>query len=425
MTRPQLDELCTRAKCTILSKASTAHLDAYVLSESSLFVYEHRLIMKTCGTTTLLRCLSTLFEFSDKLQMQLSWVGYSRKNFLFPTRQLWPHVNFGEEMRYIDQHETLHNRLRGDGHILGPVTGDHWFVYVADGSPLPSQAASPVSPIVATPLSISPIAMTIPARDSTDDLLNEMRAVSPMSDTCFDSSDVTSSEGEEEKAVRSRGESFHQNKNLANTLAVLRPVPHHPNAFPGTGNQAPQLAITTTRESSDYRTFNMMMFDMDPAVASTFYQSVNGFSAKEMSQHAGIKALCPGAHIDAAAFTPCGYSMNAVLDSSYSTIHVTPEAQCSYASFETNTPLEDYAPLVKTVLATFRPQRFVLTMFGDDCAIDRLDRLPTDNRTYGDIKHLPGAFYQRSSATCTTVESQRQHCVMACYSLQNQAALSE
>ena len=52
LSRSQLDDLCNKAKCTILSQLSNAHMDAYVLSESSLFIFENRLIMKTCGTTT-------------------------------------------------------------------------------------------------------------------------------------------------------------------------------------------------------------------------------------------------------------------------------------------------------------------------------------------------------------------------------------
>lgn len=84
------------------------------------------------------------------------------------------------------------------------------------------------------------------------------------------------------------------------------------------------------------------MFDMDPTVASIFYQGENGLTGKEMTMKAEIATLCPGATIDEAAFTPCGYSMNAVLHDAYFTIHITPEPQCSYVSFETNTSLGKY-----------------------------------------------------------------------------------
>jgi hypothetical protein len=88
LSREQLDFLCTQAKCTILSSISNTYIDAYVLSESSLFIYKSRFIMKTCGTTTLLRCLSSLLQFADALGMELTWVGYSRKNLLFPSAQV-------------------------------------------------------------------------------------------------------------------------------------------------------------------------------------------------------------------------------------------------------------------------------------------------------------------------------------------------
>jgi S-adenosylmethionine decarboxylase len=130
-----------------------------------------------------------------------------------------------------------------------------------------------------------------------------------------------------------------------------------------------------------------------------------------MTESSGIDKLCPGAFIDAAAFTPCGYSMNAVKDDVYSTIHITPEAACSYVSFETNVQLNDYTCVVRDVLAIFRPKRFVLTMFWDECAIDIL---PTDVRAYIVPDHGP---YLRSSATQTKVDIQRQYCFMACYSL--------
>lgn len=43
-------------------------------------------------------------------------------------------------------------------------------------------------------------------------------------------------------------------------------------------------------------------------------------------------------------------------------MHVTPEPECSYASFETNTPLKSYDSLINNVLRVFKPKRFVLTM---------------------------------------------------------------
>lgn len=41
LSRDDLDRICARARCTILSVISNRYLDAYVLSESSLFVYPY------------------------------------------------------------------------------------------------------------------------------------------------------------------------------------------------------------------------------------------------------------------------------------------------------------------------------------------------------------------------------------------------
>jgi S-adenosylmethionine decarboxylase len=98
LTKSQLDRICARARCTILSSISNQYLDAYVLSESSLFVYPYMFVLKTCGTTTLLRCIALLIDFGGQLGLEIDWVGYSRKNFNFPGDQAFPHqVSFGQQ----------------------------------------------------------------------------------------------------------------------------------------------------------------------------------------------------------------------------------------------------------------------------------------------------------------------------------------
>lgn len=88
LTRAQLDELMTLAACTIVSNRKNEDLDAYVLSESSLFVYPTKYILKTCGTTKLLHSIPKLLEFAAALGMEPRRCKFSRASFLFPEQQV-------------------------------------------------------------------------------------------------------------------------------------------------------------------------------------------------------------------------------------------------------------------------------------------------------------------------------------------------
>jgi S-adenosylmethionine decarboxylase len=315
LSRTDLDLICTRARCTILSSVSNRYLDAYVLSESSLFVYPYMVVLKTCGTTTLLRCIATLIDLGRKLGLEIDWVGYSRKNFNFPSDQVFPHQSFNQELDYLYSHRSLCERLDGNGYTLGPVTSDHWFVFVAD-----------------------------------------------------------------------------------------------------------QTVRAHSLEMDTDRVLNIMMFDIDENVSKFFYY--NQYDQKHLAESkeeevarisreqtvaSGIDALCPGAIIDPRAFEPCGYSMNAILFRSYSTIHITPESGSSYVSFETNQKVASYKSLISNVIRTFRPKRFVITLMADEGGLKQMKDNPlTDSSAVSRIivpAAAPETMTKRASFDCPSVSS--------------------
>lgn len=330
LNRCDLDRICRRARCTILSSISNQFLDAYVLSESSLFVYPYMMVLKTCGTTTLLRCIATVIELANKIGLELDWVGYSRKNFSFPGDQCFPHQSFHQEVDYLESHRRLSKRLNGSGYTLGPVTGDHWYVFIAD------------------------------------------------------------------QTIR--------NSVLSDTDRVL----------------------------------NIMMFDIDEAVAEIFYydQFLKEGETEDEATHrisklqtkkAGIDALCPGAIIDPRAFQPCGYSMNAVLFHSYCTMHITPENGSSYASFETNQKLENYTSLINNVINAFKPNRFVMTLMADEDGLDLIKTNPLTQSSRKAVITVPNgknmSSYKRRSTSSIKVDDCC--CMMGNWTLEQERLISE
>jgi len=236
------------AKCTIISTTSNDHFDSFVLSESSLFVYPYKVMLKTCGTTTLLKVIPKLLEYATSLDLEVELVMYSRKNFLFPSLQVFPHTDWRLELDYLDEH------FDGASYILGPLTQDHWYLYLADYS------------------------------DASD---------------------------------------------------------------PQTSNE---------------HTLEVMMHNLDPTAASTFYRKEG---TADQDKFPGIADLIPRQQTDEFNFSPCGYSMNGLRDDVYSTIHVTPEPHCSYASFETNIKLPSYKKLISHVFSIFKPGTVTLTLFSE------------------------------------------------------------
>ncbi|KAL3132948.1 Mitochondrial 2-oxoadipate and 2-oxoglutarate transporter [Trebouxia sp. C0009 RCD-2024] len=143
LNRNQLDELLQNAGCCIVSDRHNEQFDAYVLSESSLFVFPTKLVLKTCGTTKILHAIPILLELAASTGCSPKRCKYSRASFLFPHHQPEVYQCFDQEVAYLKQHfgNLGHG---GDAHILGDASnGLQWHVYVADAdhtTPRQSQA---------------------------------------------------------------------------------------------------------------------------------------------------------------------------------------------------------------------------------------------------------------------------------------------
>lgn len=245
ISKEKWQELLNYAKCTIISHTPNDYFDAYVLSESSLFVYPFKMMVKTCGTTTLLNVIPKLIEYAQELNLEIEFVMFSRKNYMFPTKQMGPHSYWEDEVNH------LNNYFDGNSYIIGNQATDHWYLYLADYS-------------------------------------------------------------------------------------------------------------QSTRVVTPEKTLEIMMHKLDSAAAAQFYRK-EGQGDKD--KFPGIAELIPDCETDEFNFTPCGYSMNGLYKQAYSTIHVTPEPHCSYASFETNLSSTCYNALINQVLSIFKPATFSVTFF--------------------------------------------------------------
>lgn len=72
------DAILQDGHCMIVSSTVSESIDAYVLSESSLFVFRHKAILKTCGTTCLLEALPRLLDTARRYGFELDFLQFSR-----------------------------------------------------------------------------------------------------------------------------------------------------------------------------------------------------------------------------------------------------------------------------------------------------------------------------------------------------------
>ncbi|XP_011402818.1 PREDICTED: S-adenosylmethionine decarboxylase proenzyme-like [Amphimedon queenslandica] len=243
------------AKCHVLSKCNNEKLDAYVLSESSMFISRNRFILKTCGTTSLLSTVKPLLKTVKKFypRSEVKDFFYSHSPFMKPDLQLHPHHSFNDESTYLD---TIFPD--GAAYVLGRINGKCWYLYLVESIENPLQDPD--------------------------------------------------------------------------------------------------------------QTLEILMTEFDSELIGRF-SKLSYESAEDLNKSTGLNDLIPGATIDSYIFEPCGFSLNAIVkEDMYFTIHVTPQEECAYVSFETNVVGECYKSLINKVLDIFKPGSFTLTLFANKAA---------------------------------------------------------
>lgn len=329
--REKWEDVLDHVHCKVLSVVQTKEMDAYVLSESSMFVYPHKVILKTCGTTTTLAGIQPLQDAVAKYggypREKQPWrVFYSRKSFMFPDRQFHPHTCWEDEVKFLDAHFE-----NGTAYVVGNLNADHhWHLYATRAVYFDHSINMPVNGV-----------------DLTN---NSMK---------FD------------------------DQTLEILMTDLSPV--HAGQF--FTDRLPGDNETSSSAASPGSDLGAEADDSDPG-----HELGNA-----MTKVTGIDKIYPTKNqvVDSFSFTPCGYSCNGLVgDSNYFTIHVTPERECSYASFETNVPSNKYGmtdlDVLDKVVNIFRPGKFSVTLFDSDVrsSSERLLKLPSGLSAYKRVEKI-------------------------------------
>ncbi|KAK0526548.1 spermidine resistance protein [Tilletia horrida] len=459
--------------------ADSPPCDAYLLSESSMFVFDHKLILKTCGTTTLLLGLEHILHLAHHVLSGASspqpscWqaqaghtapdarlgaqlverVFYSRKSFMFPDRQKGPHKDWMLEVALLDDFFT-----DGAAYTVGKMNGDHWLLYMAsqssaqDAGASSSSSSSSTTPRAALSAAPAPTSLTsLPYNDNEDQTLEIlMTHLDPAATRAFyfppllsQKKEEQQEEGEEEDKAppgvaplptsadssSGAGRQFQQATTKGGAASIDEPVDDDEEADPGPGSASAGGAkmangtVGCAPGSGDEDEGSALEEEAEEeeaeAAASGQDEDDRGHVlGAQTSAAIGLASLFSSAsasssseqhQLDAFAFEPCGYSANALIAPSssscsssaasedgeeagvkhtagYWTVHVTPEPECSYASFETNvrflpgsTPASspsgqekrekqrqqphDLASLIRRVVDIFQPGKMSITLF--------------------------------------------------------------
>ncbi len=115
------EKLIKKAQARILHHFSNDQVQTFLLSESSLFVWNDRLALITCGQTTLKSAALYLLKKINIKNIQALF--FQRKNELFPLNQK---TNFEHDV------QKLRKKIAGPAYRFGPLDAHHFFLFHLD-----------------------------------------------------------------------------------------------------------------------------------------------------------------------------------------------------------------------------------------------------------------------------------------------------
>ncbi|KAH7396352.1 S-adenosylmethionine decarboxylase [Pyrenochaeta sp. MPI-SDFR-AT-0127] len=376
-------EMLDLVNCKVLSVIESEHVDAYLLSESSFFVFPHKVVLKTCGTTTLLWGLTRMLEIAA-VDAGFPYVAaqpgsgiaaaatpyrvfYSRKNFLYPDQQRGPHRSWRDEVRYLDQ------RFQGgSAYMIGKMNGEHWYLYITGPDMRLTPPTSPAHEIAETETKFDE---TLEVLMTDLDEMNARQFYLEDASAVAEGRYLQKARDARKTAIQSLGSIPEEKCESLGGSTVLNSA-----ANTHTSDDSFDVFEQTSSDHSGFSSDDELTF---PEELTTEGHSL-GTVVSEACGLADVypTSKYPDARIDAYLFTPCGFSANGVVPAPggapngskkgsdathYFTVHVTPEPQCSYASFETNVPARqtgrETADVVEHVVGIFKPGRFSVTLF--------------------------------------------------------------
>jgi len=106
---------------SVLSRVANERCEAYLLSESSLFVFDHKIVMITCGRTRLAAAVLELLRDVDPGRIE--FLVYERKNEVLPQAQ---------PTSFFDDARELHEQLPGRAYQFGDEDEHHLYLFHLD-----------------------------------------------------------------------------------------------------------------------------------------------------------------------------------------------------------------------------------------------------------------------------------------------------